>query len=98
MLRDAGAEGDGIEDILTAPGLPQLCEELAGLAARRFDEAAKIMDAADRRAVRPARMMMAVYHRILVKLRRRGWHDLTRDVGPGKAEKIMIALRFGLFG
>ena len=98
MLQVAGAGGDGIEDILTAPGLPVLCDELAEHAALRFDEAAKIMASADRRTVRPARMMMAVYHRILVKLRRRGWYDLNSDVGPGKAEKIMIALRFGLFG
>ncbi len=97
-LIDAGAGGTGIEDILTAPGLPALCEDLAARAEKYFAEADAIIATADPKAVRPAVMMMQVYRRILINLQKRGWHDMSRDVGPSKLEKVAIALRYGLFG
>ena len=53
---------------------------------------------ADPAAVRPAVMMMQVYRRILDKLLARGWDDLDIDVGPSKLEKLVIAVRYGVFG
>ena len=43
-------------------------------------------------------MMMQVYRRTLEKLRNRGWADLEQDVGPSKFEKLLIAVRYGVFG
>lgn len=98
MLAAAGAGGDGVEDIVTAPGLPDLCEDLAARAEKHFTAADAIIAKADPVAVRPALMMMQVYRRILEKLRKRGWARLEQDVGPSKFEKIMIAIRYGVFG
>lgn len=98
MLADAGADGDAIEDILTAPGLPKLCGALADRADMHFQAAERIIAQADATAVRPAVMMMQVYRRILDKLLLRGWSDLSQDVGPSKFEKLMIAVRYGVFG
>ncbi len=97
-LADAGAGGTGIEDILAAPGLADLCEDLAARAERYFTEADAIIAEADPRTVRPALMMMQIYRRILVKLQKRGWHDMRRNVGASKLEKVAIAIRYGLFG
>jgi len=98
LLVEAGASGDGVEDVITAPKLPALCNDLAARAARHFGEAETIIAAAEADAVRPAVMMMQVYRRILEKLQRRGWHSLETDVGPTKLEKLMIAVRYGVFG
>jgi len=98
MLAAAGADGDGIEDILTAPGLVEICETLAAKAEQHFAVASVTIAECDQKAVRPAVMMMQVYRRILVKLQNRGWQNLERDVGPSKLEKIMIAIRYGVFG
>ncbi len=98
MLAEAGAGGDGIEDVITAPELPKLCENLAARAETHFANAEVVIRQAEPTAVRPAVMMMQVYHRILVKLQQRGWQNLERDVGPSKLEKILIAIRYGVFG
>jgi presqualene diphosphate synthase len=98
LLVLAGAGGDGVEDIVTAPGLPALCDKLAAKAEQHFYGAAVIIAKADPVAARPAVMMMHVYHRILAKLQKRGWQSLEQDVGPSRLEKIMIAVRYGIFG
>lgn len=97
MLEDAGAGGDGIEDILTAPELGAVCETLASEADAQFARAAAIIGGLPAQAARPPHMMMQVYRRILDNLMRRGWEDLDAEVGPGKLAKLMIAARYGLF-
>jgi squalene synthase HpnD len=98
LLAEAGAGGDGVEDVITAPGLPHLCDSIASRAETHFTNAAAIVRQADPDAVRPAVMMMQVYRRILDKLLKRGWQSLDADVGPSKFEKLMIAVRYGIFG
>lgn len=97
MLIDAGGAGQRIEDILTAPRLGDVCAILAERAGNYFDQARMISDAADPNAARPAIMMMEVYHRVYLRLLKRGWNDLNKDVGLSKFSKIMIAIRYGLF-
>lgn len=75
---------------------PEACDELATLAARRFAEAEAALARCDRRIMRPAIMMMAVYRSILRKLRRRGWRRLDEPVSLGTAEKLWILLRYGV--
>lgn len=97
MLANAGAEGQGIEEVLTAPRLNEVCATLAARAGCYFDQARIIANAADPDAARPAIMMMEVYHRVYLRLLRRGWGDLNQDVGLSKFSKILIAIRYGLF-
>ncbi|HEX7968365.1 MAG TPA: presqualene diphosphate synthase HpnD [Stellaceae bacterium] len=73
-----------------------VCDELAALAERRFAEAQVAMRECPRRAMRPAAVMGAVYHAILVRLRRRGWHDLAQEVRLPTSLKLWLALRHGL--
>ncbi len=97
-LRAAGADGDGIEDILTAPGLGELCETLASDASAKFERAEALIAAVEKSAARPVVMMLKVYRHILDNLMQRGWDDLDQDVGPGRLGKLMIAARYGIFG
>ena len=83
-------------DVLRHPALPAVCAELSSLAAQRFAEAIAAMGRCDRRKIRPAVVMMHVYHAILKKLIQRGWRQLDTPVKVSKAAKIWIALRYGL--
>jgi squalene synthase HpnD len=82
--------------VLRHAALPAVCEELSQLAAQRFEEAIAAMKRCGRRKIRPAVVMMHVYHAILKKLIQRGWRRLDTPVKVSKATKLWIALRYGL--
>ncbi len=82
--------------VLAHPALPGVCAELAVLADRRFKEAIAAMAECDRKAMRPAVVMMHVYHRVLEKLMQRGWTRIDEPVRVSKLTKIWIAVRYGL--
>jgi len=75
-----------------APDLAVVCARLAVVAHQRFAEARAAMQACDRRAMRPARLMAANYDAILSKLEARGWVALSTPVSLTKWEKIRILL------
>jgi squalene synthase HpnD len=82
--------------VLGHANLPGVCDELADLAEARFAEARAAMRDCPRRAMRPAAVMGAVYHAILLRLRRRGWRDLEREVKLPTGLKLWLALRHGV--
>jgi phytoene synthase len=96
-LRSAGLTGDTPAELVTHPGIENVCREIATRAADCYAEAEAILARSDRKAVRPARIMLAVYGEIFRRLRKRGWNPsaLDRPVGPGKADKLWIALKAG---
>jgi phytoene synthase len=92
---------DNTEDALAVLGHPNLgsvCDEIARLAEARYAESEKLAARAQRRHVLPAVLMMRAYGRLFTKLQRRGWRDLERRVSLSRAEKLWIALRYGLIG
>jgi phytoene synthase len=95
-LQDAGVPADPVA-ILTAPGLPAVCDRLATLAHAYFRQARDAMDQCDRKAMKPARLMAATYDEILSVLERRGWKRLHERVGLPKWRKLWLAGRYGLF-
>lgn len=80
---------------LAAPGLPSVCNRVAALAHRYFEDAAAAMRECDQRKMRAARLMGATYAAILARLEQRGWHDLGTRVSLPKWQKIWLALRHG---
>jgi len=82
--------------LIKHPNLTHVCELLANVAERRFGEARQLVAECNREDVRPAVMMMEVYHKILDKLVRRGWNDLGSPVKLSKLEKIWTLLRYGV--
>jgi presqualene diphosphate synthase len=82
--------------VLRHARLGAVCEQLAEIAERHFADARSAMRDCPRRAMRPAAVMGAVYHAILVRLRRRGWRDLAQDVKLPKPLKLWLAVRHGV--
>jgi squalene synthase HpnD len=95
-LRDAGVLADPVA-ILTAPGLPAVCDRLATLAHGYFRQARDAMDQCDPAAMKPARLMAATYDSILLVLERRGWKRLSERVSLPRWKKLWLACRYGLF-
>ena len=97
LLDEAGIESASPEDVLRDPALPEVCGALAQVAAARFDAAQSALADCDGRALRPAVVMMMHYRRLLAALQRRGWTSLDAPVRISAPEKILIALRYGVF-
>lgn len=93
--RGVGAQGDA-DDVLRHPAIAEVCEQLAQMARRCFDEAAAIAARCDRRRVRPAVMMMQVYRRTFDRLVERGWQRWAEPVTVSPAEKLWVAFRYGM--
>lgn len=83
--------------LLTDPGLAFVCADLAAEATRAFAATEALLPRLDRRLMRPAILMMAVYRRTLARLEARGWDRLAHPVRLSRAEKIWIVLRHSLF-
>jgi phytoene synthase len=82
---------------LRHPRIAAVCDALADAAEDRFAAAAALLDAMPRRELRPARLILVVYRRLLQRLRRRGFARLDEPVKLSKAEKLWLILRHGLF-
>jgi squalene synthase HpnD len=81
---------------LRDPGLPNVCEALAARAMTRFADAERHFGRGDRRALRPALVMMHLYRRTLDLLIARGWRQLEDPVRLARPERLWLALRYGL--
>ncbi len=95
-LQESGVPADPAA-VLTAPGLPIVCDRLARLAHGYFDLARTAMDACDHTAMKPARLMGATYDAILSALEKRGWERLDQRFELPKWKKLWLAGRYGLF-
>jgi phytoene synthase len=74
------------------PALPQVCLEVARTAERRVREAGEALRTLPRRPMTPARIIEAIYHRLLAKLVAQGFRQLEPKVRLTKGEKLRIAL------
>lgn len=83
--------------LLDDPGVALVCADLAAMAKQHFAETLKLLPQLDRRKMRPAILMMAIYRRTLEGLEARGWDRLDEPVRISRVEKIWIALRYSLF-
>lgn len=97
LLDQAGIEAASPREVLRHAAIPDVCDALARIADRRFAEARSALAQCDRRALRPAVVMMVHYRRLLAALERRGWSRLDVPVRISTPAKILIALRYGLF-
>lgn len=97
LLQAHGIDGSGNADAaLRHGGVGEVCEQIAAIARRRFGEAAAIAGRCDRRQVRPAVIMMHVYRRTLMRLMDRGWLRWAEPISVSRAEKLWVALRYGM--
>jgi presqualene diphosphate synthase len=96
LLARHGICGTDPTRALRDPALPEVCEALAARASTRFAEAERHFGHAERRALRPALVMMHVYRRTLDRLSARGWRRLEDPVRLARPERLWLALRYGL--
>jgi presqualene diphosphate synthase len=94
-LDDAGVPANPAT-IVTARGLPSVCERLAECAHAYFRDARTAMALCNRSAMKPARVMGATYDSLLSALERRGWRRLEEPVALPKWKKLWLACRHGL--
>jgi phytoene synthase len=79
--------------VLTAPALPQVCARVAEMAEQKFAEADAAMARCNQRAMRPARLMAASYHPLLVILRAQNFNYAGPRARLSKWRKLLLALQ-----
>ena len=94
-LQDADVAFEPPERVLDDPRLAQVCRRLADLAEDRFQEAELLISHCDRRALRPAVVILEAYHRLLARLRREDWRDPRARLSISRLEKLWVAARYG---
>jgi presqualene diphosphate synthase len=82
--------------VLRHPALPAVCREVAAIAESHFRDSARAMAQCQRRAMRPAAVMRAVYQAILQQLLRGEWRDPAARISLPKPLKLWLVLRHGL--
>ncbi|GAB4353244.1 MAG: hypothetical protein Kow00114_02380 [Kiloniellaceae bacterium] len=93
LLQRHGIDSSDPMTVLGDPRLPAVCREFAAMAEERFAEAERLMALCARGPMRPARIMLAVYRRLLSRLQADDWRDMSLRTSLPKAEKLWIALR-----
>jgi phytoene synthase len=83
--------------VLAHPNLPAVCEEMTSLAKTRLQRARALLSQCERRRMRPARLMLESYERILHRLEARGWTRPRERVRLSRPEKLWVAFRYSLF-
>jgi phytoene synthase len=96
ILREAGIAATTPQAVLAHPALPRACDLLARRSEASFARARAALARCERRRVRPARVMLEVYSRLLERLTARGWRDLENPVRLSTFEKLWIVVRHGL--
>lgn len=90
-------------EVIAHPGLPAACAAFAAQAEERYATALRLLrrlPPADRKALRPAVVMLALYRGLLDRLMRRGWEGGTLHRKPASANRLAmlgILLRYRLF-
>jgi phytoene synthase len=95
LLRARGITATDPKAVLQHPAVPQVCRDLAKEADMHFQKAWAAMRLCPKRAMRPARVMGAMYRAIFDQLLRADWRNLNERVSVPKWRKIWIALRYG---
>lgn len=83
-------------EVLAHPELPAVLNDLAVLANHQYRSADSLMDQCDRKAMRPARLMLEAYRALLRRMERRGWDKFRQPVRVPAPLKVWIVLRHGL--
>ena len=97
LLVSCGINNEDLGEILNHPAFEKVCEILAFDAGNYFDKADELAAECDAKIIRPAVMMMEIYRRIFLRLKLRGWRNLSQSVALGKLHKFWLACRYGFF-
>jgi len=96
LLRRHAIESDDPRTVLVHENLIGVLSELVDRAQGHYAEARAALVQLDRSKTRPARMMLAVYDRVLEKVQARGLCRSDVRVRLSKPEKLWLVLRHGM--
>ncbi len=96
LLDQYGLDGEDPARLLADPRLAGVCRALAARAERCFEQAQRLLATGDRKRLKPALLMMAVYRLTLTRLIERGWQRFDRPLRIGKLERLWLGLRHSL--
>ncbi len=97
-LHAAGLECPRAETVADQPAVDIVCQGLSAKAWDHFAAADKIMSACRPQDIRPARMMRAVYGKLLERIVGAGFSPFPSErISVGSFRKACLALRHGLF-
>jgi squalene synthase HpnD len=101
LLDRHGVPATPPQGIMRHPAFPKAWREFAELARAEFANAERALQRCDRRAMRPARIMMEVYRHNLMRMMALSDSTISDPSVSkrlvGKTEMLAIALRYGLF-
>jgi len=96
LLKAHGIDTDHPRAVLAHNNLGTVLAKLADRAHNHFDEARTVLKHLEKSKTRPARVMMAVYLRVLERLEERGLARTDVAVRLTKPEKLWLAVRHGV--
>ncbi len=92
FLEDKGLEAVPPEGIVGAPGIEGVCAKVGRMARQHFDVAAASLPSSERRAMRPALLMRAVYETYLRRIEREGFRVAGPRIKFGSLRKTSLVL------
>jgi phytoene synthase len=96
LLTAHGIDSRDPAAVLAHPNLPKVCEEIGRRARQYFDAADAAMEECSRRAMRPARLMEAMYRGLLDRMEAQNWILVDTRVRVPSGIKLWYVLRHGL--
>ncbi len=101
LLVAQGISATSPQDVITNPNYVKVWRELASEAQNWFAQTDTILRNCDRKATRPSRIMLEVYRRVLERMMQLSDAEIadpavSKRLVSGR-EKLLIALRYGLF-
>ena len=96
LLTAHGIDAREPDAALAHPALPKVCAALGARARSHFDAAEAAMDECSRRAMRPARLMAAMYRGLLDRMEAQNWILVDSRVRVPSGIKLWYVLRHGL--
>jgi len=84
--------------VLAQPALPDVCRDLATLAEQHYAAAAEAIAGCPRWTMRPAAVMLGIYHALLHELLARGWRQLDEPIRTPAWRNLALVIRHGLTG
>ncbi|NNU15697.1 squalene/phytoene synthase family protein [Parvularcula sp. ZS-1/3] len=98
LLAKHGLAGASPDDVAQAEQLPAIREELGAEAEVLYNEARKLAEEHERKALRPALMMMGAYEGYLLRMKKLGWRIDPDAELLSKRAKLFRGLRYAFFG
>jgi phytoene synthase len=98
LLAEWGLAGAAPMEVAGSPHLPAIRRQLGREAKDNYDEARRLAGEHDRRALRPALMMMGAYEGYWQVMARRRWDFAGKDKLQSGRQKLLRGLRYALLG